>query len=119
MRPEAQKLLYDVLTAARQIEEYLRDKSYEDYEDSGLLQAGVERKFEIIGEAVSQLAKIEPALAQRLPEHARVIAFRNVLIHAYSGISPAIVWDVARTKLPGLKQAVERLLEPDSPAHGG
>lgn len=112
MRPEAQKLLYDVLTAAGAIEEYLRGKSY-DYEDSGLLQAGVERKFEIVGEAVAQLARIEPDVARSLPEHARVIAFRNVLIHAYSGISPTIVWDIARTKLPALTRAVERLLGPN------
>jgi uncharacterized protein with HEPN domain len=110
MRPEAQKLLYDVLSAAAAIEEYLRGKSYDEYEDSGLLQAGVERRFEIIGEAVAQLDKIEPDVAGSLPEHARIIAFRNVLIHAYSGVSPAIVWDIARTKLPALVQAVERLL---------
>lgn len=108
MRPEAQKLLYDVLAAAGAIEEYLRGKSYAEYEDSSLLQAGVERKFEIVGEAVAQLAKIEPDVAKSLPEHARVIAFRNVLIHAYSGVSPAIVWDIAQAKLPALKQTVTR-----------
>ena len=43
-------------------------------------------KFEIIGEALNQLAKHDPALARRIPDIRDIIAFRNILIHGYAVI---------------------------------
>lgn len=48
-----------------------------------MLRLAVERAFAIIGEALSRLTKLEAALAGRISEHHRIIAFRNILIHAY------------------------------------
>jgi uncharacterized protein with HEPN domain len=45
--------------------------------------------FEIVGEALSQLKKLDAALAARITDHRKIISFRNVLIHAYSQISHA------------------------------
>jgi hypothetical protein len=42
------------------------------------LRAAVERQFEIIGEAFAGLRRIAPALAARIPDLPRIIAFRNV-----------------------------------------
>lgn len=43
---------------------------------------GTERQLEIIGEALNQLSKIEPASADRVSDHRRIIALRsNILIH--------------------------------------
>lgn len=36
---------------------------------------------------------------------------RNILTHAYSGISIEIVWDVVRNKVPSLHRAATGLLE--------
>jgi uncharacterized protein YutE (UPF0331/DUF86 family) len=44
----------------------------------------VERKFEIIDEALSKLSKANSAIASRIGEHARIIAFRNILTHGYA-----------------------------------
>jgi len=41
----------------------------------------VERKFEIIGESLNQLAKQDPASASRIPRIEEIVAFRNLLIH--------------------------------------
>ena len=46
-------------------------------------QAAVERKFEIIGEAVNCLHKDHPELARRIPEMRRIVDFRNFLAHGY------------------------------------
>jgi len=40
-----------------------------------MMQAAVERQFEIIGEATAQLAKIDVASAELIPDYRRLIAF--------------------------------------------
>jgi uncharacterized protein with HEPN domain len=46
-----------------------------------MLRAAVERQFEIIGEAVSQLTSSAPSVARRIPDIAEIVAFRDLLIH--------------------------------------
>jgi uncharacterized protein with HEPN domain len=88
----------------------------EQYATTELVHTAVERKFEIIGEALAQLAKLEPALAARIPDLRDIVAFRNVLIHGYAMVEHARVWRIIETSLPGLRAAVSTLLnELESP----
>ena len=113
MRLEAKKYLYDVHQAAGLIADFTRDKGFADYQQDALLRSGVERQFEIIGEALAQLARLDDALAARVSEHQRIIAFRNILIHGYADVDDRVVWDVVETKLPRLRLEVEVLLAED------
>ena len=54
--------------------------------------AAVERNLEVIGEALNQLSKRSPELAQCVPHWREIIGFRNVLIHGYATIDHARVW---------------------------
>ena len=48
-----------------------------------------------------------------IPEYKRIIAFRNILIHAYAEIDDRIVWDVADREVPELRtKAAELLAKP-------
>lgn len=76
-----------------------------------MLRAAVEREFEIIGEALSQLAKVDVPIATRVSEHRRIIAFRNLLIHGYADVDDQLVWSVAEGKLPILMSEVDALLQ--------
>jgi uncharacterized protein with HEPN domain len=78
-----------------------------------LLRSAIERQFEIIGEALSQLSRIDPATASAISEHRRIIAFRNILIHGYAEIDHRLVWGMLEGKLPELHQQVEILLASD------
>jgi len=80
------------------------------FAEDELVYSAVERKFEIIGEAVGQLSKVDPALAQRIPDMRDIIAFRNVLIHGYAGIEHRRVWDIAQSSLPRVRTVVAELL---------
>jgi uncharacterized protein with HEPN domain len=53
------------------------------------LRQAVERNFEIIGEAVGRLAKLDPDTSSRIGQYAQIIAFRNLLIHGYDLIDDA------------------------------
>jgi uncharacterized protein with HEPN domain len=70
----------------------------------------VERQFEIIGEALSNLAKLDKALAARVSDHARIVGFRNLLIHAYAEIDDGLVWDAVVMRLPLLRREAAQLL---------
>lgn len=76
-----------------------------------MAQAAVERKFEIIGEALNQLAKSDESIAARIPDLPQKVAFRNQLIHGYATVNVSTVWNIAQNSLPSLLDAVQALLD--------
>jgi uncharacterized protein with HEPN domain len=106
MRIESKKYLYDIVQAAELALGFVAGKSFADYKVDPLLRSAVERQLEIVGEALAQLARTDPATASQISEHQRIIAFRNILIHGYAEIDHRIVWNVLELKLPvALRQA--------------
>ncbi len=75
-----------------------------------MLRAAVERQFEIIGEALNQLSKMDPDLAAAIPDLSRIVAFRNILIHGYATVDDALVWQVLKERLPELQRVISELL---------
>jgi uncharacterized protein with HEPN domain len=82
-----------------------------EYQSSKLVKAAVERKFEIIGEAMSRLSKNSPDIARKIGEYEKIIAFRNLVIHGYDIVSDPIVWDVIQNKLPNLLKDTTQLID--------
>jgi uncharacterized protein with HEPN domain len=115
MRLESKKLLEDVRRATALIAQFVAGKELSDYAADALLRSAVERQFEIIGEALNRLAKADPAAADRITHTARIIAFRNILIHGYDLVDHEVVWDVIETHLPVLREQVECLLADEEP----
>ncbi len=115
MRLESKKVLEDVRRAAALIAQFVAGKELSDYAADALLRSAVERQFEIIGEALNRLAKADPAAADRITHTARIIAFRNILIHGYDLVDHEVVWDVIETHLPVLREQVACLLADEGP----
>jgi uncharacterized protein with HEPN domain len=76
-----------------------------------LLRYGVERQFEIIGEALNQLGKINPAIQARVHNFQNIIGFRNILIYGSAELDDSLVWNALTDKLPELEQDVSILLQ--------
>ena len=89
---------------------FIEGMDYVTYADDNRTQAAVERKFEIIGEALNHLSQTSPEIAERIPELREVVSFRNLLIHGYAIVNPNRVWDHAMHDLPKLYQVVQMLL---------
>ena len=111
MKLEVRKYLYDIQRAAGLLQEFTEGKTFADYEGDTLLKSAVERQFEVIGEAMTQLAKTDESVADRISQYQRIIAFRNVLIHGYADVDDWLVWDVLQSNLPTLAHEIEDLLE--------
>ena len=110
-RREARKYLFDMAEACGLIETFLSRKSFDDYRHDPLLRSGVERQFEIIGEALGRLLEIAPELSERISDTRRIISFRNRLIHGYASVADDIVWGIVEGYLSKLKEEIQQLLE--------
>ncbi len=112
MPHDVRKLLWDARDSLDAISVFLEGKSYDDFAADRLLRSGVERQFEIAGEALAKLARLDPEVARGIPDLRRAVAFRNVLIHAYAEVDPELVWRIAKENLPGLRKRLDELLPP-------
>jgi uncharacterized protein with HEPN domain len=92
MRRDARSYLWDIQRAADAILKFTAGLDVETYAETEVVHSAVERKFEIIGEALGQLSKLDPLLAERIPDIRNIIAFRNVLIHGYAAVEHHRVW---------------------------
>ena len=111
MQREPHVLLWDICHAADAVAAFTRGKGLEDYKEDSFLRSAVERQLIVLGEAVVQLSKLTPELADRIPERGSIIAFRNLLIHGYAAVVDEIVWEVLEKDLPVLHDRVARLIE--------
>jgi uncharacterized protein with HEPN domain len=107
---KTKKWLQDILQAAREIEQYTAGLGFDDFQSNGMAQAAVERKFEIIGEALSRISRSHPALLRRVSDYERIIGFRNIISHGYDIVDVEVVWDAVRNYLPVVIRQVEELL---------
>lgn len=81
-----------------------------------MLRFAVERAFTIIGEALTQLSRVDSDLAARITDAHNIIGFQNILTHAYAQVDDRIVWGIVQSKLPTLIREVGELMnEPDQP----
>ncbi len=108
---EVRRYLFDIVQAADLLTRFIGGRTLVDYGADALLRAAVERQFEIIGEALRQVVRLDPSLASRISDSHRIIAFRNRLIHGYASVSNEVVWGVLEASLPTLRREVQALLE--------
>lgn len=99
--------LWDMLQAARAVEQFVSGKALANYEADLMLRSAVERQIEIIGEAARYVS------SECQDDHAEIpwkpiMAQRHVLAHDYGEIKAEFVWRVATVHVPDLI----RLLEP-------
>lgn len=108
--------LWDIQQACQNLAAFLHGVDLDAYLANALVRAGVERQFEIIGEALSQLSRSAPELAQQVPDFKQIVGFRNILIHGYATVDNERVWRIAQSRLPILSATMLVLLsEPRDP----
>ena len=110
MRRDPRVPLADIDRAGAEIERFTEGMNGDAYAADARTQSAVERKFEIIGEALNRLHGDFPELAARIPQMRRIVDFRNLLAHGYDHVAPARVWTYAKHYLPRLRRTVQTLL---------
>lgn len=106
-------LLWDMLEAARQIEEFASGVTLEQYRDQLMLRRAVERSIEIVGEAARGISMTFKAKHSEIPWKA-IMAQRHVLAHEYGEIDDERIWRVAKIHIPQLVVMLKPLV-PEAP----
>lgn len=102
--------LRHILDAINTVEEYLQGVSESQFSNTQLLQDGVIRQIEIVGEAVRHISKHIRKTYPEIPWQ-DVAGMRDKLIHDYFGVDIEKVWDTAPEDLPVLKEQVLGILK--------
>ncbi len=108
---DPEKYLYDMLSSCDFLQAFTRGKTVEDYTEDRAFRSALERELQIIGEALMQLNKNWPELAEQIPNYRNIIGFRHVLVHGYDSLNPVTVWNVVETKLTELRDKVQSMLK--------
>jgi uncharacterized protein with HEPN domain len=103
-----------MLDAVNQIETYTRGKSASDFLSDRLLQDGVVRNVEILGEASRNLLVAVPDAIAKFPgiPFTAIYAMRNQLSHGYFAIDLDVVWKVIERDIPELRKELEAAIAP-------
>ena len=110
MRRDPRAYLWEMQVAADLVVKFLGATTLESYLGNELMRSAVERQMQNLGESLAQLAKADAALAARIPDYTKIIAFRNVLVHGYTTLNHERVWETVRDDLPVVRAAAEALL---------
>ena len=110
MTERARKLLFDTLESVRSIRSWCAARTFAEYEADRQFRRAVEREFEIIGEALNRLQRADGETASRISELARIVGFRNRIIHGYDTVDDATVWGIVQDHLPKLLEETEKEL---------
>jgi len=113
MRPDRLYLL-DIIEAADRVDVHLTEQNHDSFLANVTRQAAVLHELTVIGEAASRLSE---TLRQAHPATpwAKIIAFRNVVVHEYFGLSWEIVWNTATDLVPELRRQVAAVLKAEFP----
>ncbi len=110
MTDRTPKLLVDALGAISAAQEFIAGCSFTDYTANKMRRSAVERQLEILGEACSRLARLEPALVESVVNLKLAIDLRNRIIHGYDAVDDEIVFFTVADDLGMLEADLARLL---------
>ena len=117
MRPE-RLYLSDILEASKNVALHIGERSRDEFIADRTVRAAVLHELTVIGEAAS---RVPLTLRDRYPSipWADVIAFRNVVVHEYFGLSWPMVWDTATRDVPDLERQVSAIVRSEFPGPDG
>ena len=109
--PRLPEYLDHILEAIRRIRTYTEDIVETAFLEDTLVQDGVIRNIEVIGEAAKNVEQRHPEFSAKHPEvpWGLVYAMRNRVAHGYFKIDLEIVWQTIQDDLPEIERNLTKL----------
>ena len=99
----------EILDSCNAIGQFVEGLSYEEFRNDRKTYSAVIREFEIIGEAMNRIDKLDSKLS--ISGKRQISNMRNRVIHGYDRIDDDIIWGTIIRHLPVLKREIEILLK--------
>ncbi|MFO8074399.1 MAG: HepT-like ribonuclease domain-containing protein [Polyangia bacterium] len=101
--------LRHMLDSAREASTLVEKRTRADLEKDRLLELGLVRLVEILGEAAARVSGGFQSAHQGIP-WPQVVAMRNRLVHGYDDVDLDVLWNTIVDDLPLLVEELERIL---------
>ena len=105
-----ERLFKDILESIEQIDLFIAGMDLAAYEKDEKTQAAVERKIQILTEAIIRLEQAEGRDAHPEIDWSAYRGMGNFIRHSYHRVSDEIVWNTLKEDLPVLRQIVKKKL---------
>ncbi len=99
-----------ILEAIREIEEFTKDLSHDEFLRNKMAIKAVSMNLVLIGENVKLIPFSIKKKYRQIP-WARMKSARNFIAHEYPKIEFKDVWDTAKFELPPIKKTLQRIIE--------
>ena len=101
--------MHHILDAIQNVHDYV-SPGREVFFSSTLHQDATIRKLAIIGEAAGRVSEEICDRHKEVP-WGKIIAFRNILVHEYEGVTLETVRGIIKRDIPELKEQIQAILE--------
>ena len=110
MKKDVDVFLKHILDSIASIENYMKEKSEQDFTDALETQDAVMRRLAVIGEAAKNIPMSLREKHGNIDWKA-IIGLKNVLVHEYFGVDVSVIWHIVKDDLPKLKLEIEKMLK--------
>jgi len=107
MNRDVNLFINDILQNIKDIESFSKELTRDKFQNDKLRQNAIIRSLEIIGEAVKNVPNSFRDKYPNIPWR-KIAGFRDVLSHAYFGVSINRVWNIIEIDLPKLKEEINK-----------
>lgn len=102
--------LEDIQESCARVLRYTTGMTFEQFKQDDKTYDAVMRNLDIIGEAAKRLLDAVRAMMPDI-EWSKATGLRNIVAHAYFGVSDTIVCAVVQNKIPPMKEIVDHFMQ--------
>ncbi len=108
MKRDINLFIQDILDSIKDIESFSKGLTKEKFISNKLKQNAIIRSLEVIGEATKNIPDSFRGKYPDIPWR-KIAGFRDILSHAYFGVSMERVWNITEKDLPTLKKEIAKI----------
>jgi uncharacterized protein with HEPN domain len=108
MKRDYKLYISDIKESIKQIEEYTKNISEKDFYNNKLIQDGVIRRLEIIGEASRNIPRALKEKNKHVPWF-QMSQFRDFIVHSYFEASLKKIWIAATDEIKIVRESLKNL----------
>lgn len=108
MKRDYKLYIDDIRESIKQIEEYMKNVTQEQFKYNKQLEDAVIRRLEIIGEASRNIPRALKEKNNQVPWF-DMAQFRDFITHSYFEIGNLTIWKTVKNKLPIIKEGMKKI----------